>query len=259
MAERAVIQRPYKYVPQTNPNFHAVWLELTPIKIESQLTASFGGKIQIANEKLPTYRFLAPRELQEVLAHTWTDYESIQSRVAGKIKAFVKLGAELKALKNTMGAVSGEFSKIVGNKGTQLLEPSKAGQAISDLTRTAVSNIGSTIIPKVKVDTPLYYESSERRRFTISVDIVAETDPKADVVDVVKQIQELSAPEIKGGYVNIEFPYIFHVRTAPKDFINMKTAALVGVQPTWSDPYIDGYPSRATMQLDFLAASTIFM
>ena len=260
MTDRAVIQRPHKFIPHSNPYFaeNAVWIEMTPIKIVNQFTTSFGGRISTAREKQPTFRFLAPKDLPEVLAHTWSPYESIQSRIAGKVKSFAKLSADLGALKNTIKKGGKGLGDLISSEGTLLIAPERAGQTISRLTAIAVGAVGATVIPKVKVDTPLYYEDSERRRFTFTIEIVAEDNPKVDVVDPIKKLMEYSAPEIRGALVRIDFPFIFHVRTSPKDFINMKTVAMVGIQPTWGDPYIGGYPSRVSCQFDFLDLSPLY-
>ena len=268
MSERVLIQRPHKFVPHANPRFarNTVWIEMTPVRIINQWASGFGGRLDIAIDKKPTYRFIAPKDLQEILAHTWTPYDSIQSRIASKVKSLAKAGADLSAITGTLKKIGQTYGKQIDISSgtlsglTDFISAKKSdfGQTLSEFTRVAVSSVNAASIPKTKVDTPLYYENSERRRFTFSIDIVAETDPKVDVVDPIKQLMELSAPEAKGGFVNIEFPYIFHIRTSPKQFVNMKTAALVGVQPTWHAPYIDGWPSSVTCQFDFLDLSPVY-
>ena len=181
----------------------------------------------------------------------------------GKLLYTPKIGAEYSALvgafKNPQGSGGGtpDFEASAKNK---LKDSSKnAGTLMTGWVQQLHSATKSYSIPKFKVDTPLYYESSDRRNLTFEVMLIAERDPKVDLIDTVQDIMKFACPTLKSrGGINIEFPYVFDVRTQPKEWIKYPTLALTACQPTWNAPYIDGYPSSCNLQLTFKDMSPLY-
>ena len=233
-----------------------VWIHINARRILDQFSKGV-GRIRV-REGTPEvqYAFLAPLAMTETVAHNWAEYDSIASRLAQKVRTAAKIGAEFQGLVQSF-----ERTANANDKAKQLLENKSpnAGQALAEFTRGIYNRLSPHSIPKIKVDTPLYYENSDRRNFTFECVLVAEKNPRFDVVEPVKDLMKYSSPALKGqGGINIDFPYMFEVYTRPKEFIKMSTCALTAVQPTWNHPYIGGYPSSCNLQLTFRDLSPLY-
>jgi len=248
-----IVKRPYKLLPYASPEWqeNATWFQMTARKISDQNTSGRGGTIA-AGEQGATFIFLAPKSFGENIGHTWSEYESMASRLANKVREAAKLGAELTSLTNSsinIADVSKSFSTT------------NFAQAAETLTRKAYSSVAGSNIPKVKIDTPLYYEGSARRELTVEVDLVAESRStiKRDVLDVVQDLMRYSSPGISSrSAIDFEFPYYFEVKLIPSEGIKYTTAALQAVQPTYGEPWINGYPSHCKLSLVFKDISPLF-
>jgi len=252
-----------------NPNFapftswrNALWVHMIPLKLESQSSAGRGGSISIGGSNRPTFAFLAPDNIQENINHTWEGFDSIQSRLMGKLVGAAKLKEEWTALKDSMPAlVKGE-----GGGGT----PTKNPVGLHAAAVRLAGKIAGTSAPKFKVDTPLRYMDSTRREITLDFNLmssgpilnewaVSESQVKRSVTDIVKDLMMYSAPAIKNtSSIEYEFPYIWRLETYPNSFLLYEFCALSSVQPTWRAPYIDGYPTNCTVTLTFKDLSPLF-
>jgi hypothetical protein len=240
----------------TNPEKSGfVWIHINARKILDQYSKGVGRVSVKTGSPEVQYAFLAPLAITEQAVHNWAEYDSIASRLAQKIRTSAKIGAEFRGLVGSF-----EDKANVNDKAKALLKskaPNKAF-AVQRLLQGFYNKLSPHSIPKTKVDTPLYYENSNRRSFTFEVILVAEKDPRFDVVEPVKDLMKWSSPALKGGGVNIDFPYMFEVYTRPKEFIRFSTLALTAVQPTYNAPYIGGYPSSCNLQLTFLDLSPLY-
>lgn len=233
-----------------------VWLHINARAILDQYSKG-AGKIAVRTGSPEVqYAFLAPLNMVETVQHNWSEYDSIASRLAQKVRTAAKIGAEFQGLVNSFESAANQKAKakdLLKNKSPD------AAQALANFARSTYNKISPHSIPKIKVDTPLYYENSPRRTFTVEVTLVAENDPRMDVVEPIKDLMKWSSPALKGqGGVDIDFPYMFEVYTRPKEFIKYSTLALTSVQPTYNHPYIQGYPSSALVQLTFLDLSPLY-
>ena len=128
--------------------------------------------------------------------------------------------------------------------------------------RTLHNSVPGMGIPKMKVDTPLVYANSKRRDWNFTFTLIAEDNPKTDIIDPVQDLMKYSAPEALGKNkskgIDINLPYIFNLSTQPHDYIRSNYTALESVQPTWKGPYVKGYPSMVELQLTFKDLSPLF-
>jgi hypothetical protein len=239
-----------------------VWLHLKASKILNQQSKGV-GEIKVSTP-IVEFAFLAPLAITEGTMHNWGEYESVASRLAQKVRSAAKIGGEYRALvgafENGAGKNQGAVNLEASAKKTLLQNKSKnAGTIMSEWVEKIHNKSVSYSIPKFKVDTPLYYESSDRRNLTFEVMLIAERDPKRDLIDTVQDIMKFACPTLKGrGGIRIEFPYVFDVRTQPQEWIKYPTLALTACQPTWNAPYIDGYPSSCNLQLTFKDMSPLY-
>lgn len=229
-----------------------VWLHLNAKRILDQQSKGVGAVTVPIGKPDVQFAFLAPLALTETNAHNWAEYDSLSSRLAQKIRTAAKVGAEWKAIKNAFKITPEDTAKNRLAKGVD------QGALVSDwLKQIYNDHAKSYSIPKLKVDTPLYYESSDRRALNFEVMLIAERSPKEDVVDIVQTLMKYAAPDLKGG-IDIQFPYMFEVYTQPNKWLNYTTLALTAVQPTWNHPFYDGYPSSCNLQLTFKDLSPLY-
>lgn len=233
-------------VPHGGVGFKALWVHIRPIKLEGQHTAGRGGSITVGGSG-PTFKFLAPLDLQEDITHTWEAYESVQSRLAEKVRSVAKTVGEIEAIGKSFN----------WNNAKSLA----SSTGINDFMGKTIAGLKGSSVPKMKVDTPLVYTSSNRRKWTFTFNLIAEginkNKPSIDIVDVVQDLMKYSSPESVGS-ISINLPYIFDLSTSPNSFIKSSYNALTAVQPTYKGPYINGYPSMCELQLSFTDLSPLF-
>jgi len=235
-----------------------VWIHLKGYRILDQLSKGVGN-ISIPTKPDVQFAFLAPLAITETVAHNWNEYDSLASRLAQKARTAAKLGAEWNGLMKTFSTGTPEDNAknviAVENKGSKI--GSGQGQFISNWMQKTYNSVSPHSIPKLKVDTPLYYESSDRRNLNFEVTLVAERNPKSDIIDIVHDLMRYSCPNLKGG-ISIDFPYMFELYTHPKQWLKYSTLALTAVQPTYNAPYINNYPSSCQLQLTFKDMSPLY-
>ena len=224
-----------------NENF--VWVIIEAYTLESQKTyAREENSIIRGSEMLDSFRFLLPEEWQENITHEWGETESMAGRLAQSIM-------KKEGLKEDIGGV------IQSAKST--LKSGKGGQSIQQILSAAGKGLSRDTLAH-KIDNSYVYQNSPRRSYTFEFNLAVERDAKKDVFDPIKSLEALSCPEIQGDFVGIKFPSIFKVYTKPNNLIYIENAALTGVQPTFSGPYIGGYPSTCTVSLTFNDLSPMY-
>lgn len=247
-----IVRRPNYIFPWGDPlnenNF--TWWQLKARKISNQSTSGRGGTL-VTGDAGATFIFLSPQDFGETINHEWAEYESMASRLANKARDAAKLGGEIQSLFGAKGNIGSAFKSAANN-------PARAAET---LTRAAYNSVAGHNIPKIKIDTPLYYQSSRRREITLEFTIVAEgyDSIKNDVLDVVQDLMRYSSPGISSrSAIDIEFPYYFELKTLPNEGFKFTTAALTSVQPTYGGPWIKGFPSTCKMSLTFRDISPLF-
>ena len=234
----------------------SVWIHMKPRKILDQYSKGAGT---IATQELDIeFVFLAPLNLNENIVHHWEAYESVASRLAQKVRSAVKLGSEVAAMTNVFGEAADLADAV---KETFSRQGVNEGQSVEQFVGKAYKAVPSSRIPPIKIDTPLYYTNSDRRQivfeFVLFQESVRGYSAKQMIIDPIQDLMKFSSPDLKSD-INIEFPYMWDIRTRPKEFIKYSTCALVGVQPTWNSPYIQGYPSSVNLQLTFMDMSPLY-
>lgn len=233
-----------------------VWISMKPKKIKDQFTK--GAGTIVTDEPLVEFYFLAPLSLNEHVVHHWEAYESVSSRLAQKVRSIQKLTNEGLNLWNSANELLNKDAKdIIGNI-------SEKGLNINEWARSLYNSTGGTRIPKQKIDTPLYYANSDRRQLSFSFVLFNETykdDPNPDksLLEPIQEMMKYSSPDlVNQGGMDIEFPYMWEVKTKPAEFINYTTCALTAVQPTWNAPYVNGYPISCNLELTFTDLSPLY-
>lgn len=250
------VRRPYSIQPWGSQNWrdNATWIQLIPRKIVNQGTSGRGGNLT-GGESGPRFIFLAPVSIAENIGHTWGAYDSIQSRIAEKALGAAKIGADITSVvKGSQNLISGGIEGLKsGFDGTNY------GNVLESIARKAYNTVGGHNVPKIKIDKPMVYQDSQRRQIIFEVNLIAEKDPKKDVLDVIQDLQKYSSPGInlKSG-IDIDFPYYWEITTQPGEAIRYTTTALEAVQSTYNIPWKNGFPMQATLQLTFRDISPLF-
>jgi len=225
------------------------WVIIEAYKFKSQTTGLRGGGINIDPLPIDTFEFLAPLEVLENIQHSWDVHESVASRIAGTA---ISVAQGIRSFEEITSAAKGSVEIIKGLwSGGSGIGAEDASKALSQLGGYATGTF-----PYMKIDNPLVYMNSQRREIELTFTLVSEKGlPKKYVVDPVKRLQELSCPEIGTGNVDLRPPYVFTVKT---NFIEYTHSALRSVQPTYREPYYDGYPTRADLTLTFTELSPLY-
>lgn len=220
----------------------AMWIEMIPREISSQTTLSRG--LPSLGKRGTIFKFIAPLEIAETQNHVWDEYDSLQKRLAEKVRDFAKIGEDAKAL-----------LKVGKNVVSEIYNPEGSARNLYN----SLGGIAATGVVRAKVDAPLVYSNSERREFNITFQLVKITK-KDDVVEAVKLIEQYASPESSGpGSIFYEPPYVFSIKSIPdKRVITIDYAALTSVQPTYHQPYIDGAPVRCDLTLTFKDMAPLF-
>jgi len=239
-----IIQRPRAVRESKEWASGLTWIELTAYQLKGQATLSRGQKsIDINKEEVAArFKLLAPPEFPEDLTHTWEAYESLASRALQKNAEF---GKALEA-----GKSAAEAREAV--KGITKQKNVKIKKRLQKFLNDAVTKAGSVKAYQYRIDTPLTYQGSERRKYILTFNFIDEGDPYQDVLYPIRLLQRLSSPEMGAGIMSLRLPYIFTVESTPlKELLYIQYAALDKVAPTYYGPYIDGCPMRASVELGF--------
>jgi len=250
------------YYPSSLRQEGSVWFKINAFEIDTISTGRGMGVTRKTETPEETLFFLAPNEIQEAMTHTWEPYETIGMRVAeflGKGYRFqAALGTDLvkKAnvvLKNQINNTKGTVSAFV-NATKTLLDGNilQGGEKIANkLSENAIAT---------RIDAPLVYKNSERRRYDLIFNLfwagMSKVTPYNEVVKPVRILQRLSSPNKQsiGGVdseAKIKHPYIFEINSTPNDYFHIENAALLSVQPTFRGPYKNGTPTSCELHLTF--------
>lgn len=225
--------------------------------------------VKLGKSKQYTFKFLAPPELLEQLSHDWQPYDSVAGSISQTgTSIFNSMVEQLKGLDpsfyNAGNKSPAQMIKNIANRikdNANSINKSGKKQWATTLN-TIIDQIQQMTrggdVANYRVDTPLSYKGSERRSFSLPFTLINVDKDKnhENVVFPVKLLEMLSSPsypEVANQNFNsdIILPYLFEIKTTPGDLIICDLAALKQVQPTWKGPWIDGYPSRCELRLDF--------
>jgi len=219
--------------------FKGVWVHINSKELKYQ-TAFMGdnsGGLVIGEVDGDEFIFLAPEQIMETVNNSWEPWETISSRLAGK-------GVEFNQVANEATAIAKAFES-----------------SWKDNLVGGYKNLSSVSKAKYKVDTPLVYENTDRREWTMDFQLAADSvENSVEMMMAVQTLRDLSLP-LRSGDLNlgIELPYVFDIKTKDSDGslvklfdIDTSLCALTSFQPTYMSPYCEiGYPMRVTLTLTF--------
>jgi hypothetical protein len=236
------------FSPYTEPKFYGTWIKIVDKKIIHQTasTQKDGGIILDTSYEGTTWKYLAPLQIMETINNAWEPWETISSRLAGKGKEYKQI---YKEGSNLVGALSEQWKGL------------SAGKFFKNLT--------SVTKEKMKIDTPLVYENSDRREYTLQFNLICNNEEMGNgspemMMQGIKDLQYKSLPTRTAGDfgLGIDLPHVFSVESMillgndenipNMPMISLEFAALTSIQPTYTGPYdTKGNPMRAELTLTF--------
>lgn len=221
-----------------------IWIVMKPFEIESQAAYARGDeaiKVKPAAQD-DTFEFLAPMQIDEVVDHDWSEYESIATRLAQKAKDIGKLTENVKGIKKAGEGALGGALRGGGITGT-------ARETIAG----TIKGLQKTPVYRGKVDSPLVYQNTTRKSYIFNFTFADQGGGLGTkiIYEPIEKLKKYSCAKMVGTLDRFLPPHIFTVTTKPINFIEIKRGALTKVQPTYHGPYRDGYPTRIELQLEF--------
>lgn len=194
-----------------------LWLQIIPRRL---VINDINARLNQTSDTTTSYEpmwFLMPSQLMTNIKHNWDDLAT----PAGALRDITsKISNQLKLADET-----GKYS-------------------------------GNGISTGHKADNPYLYVGTERRTLGLSLEFSVFSDTYSDVFYPIQELIRHSSPEIASGSTEFTYPYIFSLQTwtgtsKAVDVISIKSVAITSVQPTYLGPWIGGYPSKATVEIDF--------
>lgn len=207
--------------PDFGESKDTLWLSITPKNFSVDLSSRTGSG-GVGRIESPMW-FLMPMEWSFAIQHTWEE----RSNPIGEIKQIAS------KVKEEFELVKGVAGQSFGAKGS-------------------------------KNDNPVIYQGSQRRQFNVSLEFSVYSDAKNDVYDPVQRLIEYSSPEIiKESSVDYLRPYVFQIQTyngqgSRVDIISGDNMAIQTIQPSYKGPWINGYPSHATLDIGLMDLSPLY-
>lgn len=194
------------------------------------------------------FKFIAPNEIVENVAHTWDDYDSITTKIMSLAGSAEKVGQEWKNLKEIFsGIVSGLDEKEWITAFNNVKDSFKSGS-----------------VAWTRLDMPLVYTNSERRKYDFTFPLSVYDNPVRELLEPIRALQVLSCANLPKGetFSQIYPPAIFSIRTESgfldkqnenDDYklLDINNAALISIQPTFKGPYRGQLPMNCDLMLSF--------
>lgn len=202
-----------------------LWLKITPKKVSNVNLNRRIDNINASESALPNnvkpLWFLMPNEWSYPITHSWEDLTTPAS-----------------ALRDVSSKLFNQGTMAVGTAGKKAYE------------------VGD------KADNPVLYTNSTRREFKLTFEFSVWNDTYGDVFEPIQNLITYSCPEIGSDFTQFDWPYIFSLQTVAGnqnvDVLSVKSVALTSVMPTFRGPWINGYPSSATIDLDFADLNPLY-
>lgn len=219
-------------------------------------------------KRMGNWKFVAPDDIQENISHDWGEYDSMSSRLAQKgMEAMkqVQLGTNLASagLDKGAGGMIDSLVSNIGKTGGQVKNLNLVG-GVDTLLKTAGGPISNELAFQGKIDTAFIYQDSKRREYTFTVHLADmgggdSKRLKRQIIEPIQKLEALSCPVLdKESLVSIGFPAVFSVEFMPSRIISMDACALTAVTPSYSGPYIDGYPTICELGLTFTEIAPLY-
>ena len=212
-----------------------LWLRVTPKTFRPNISVQTGYNGGVPGST--ALYFLLGQSLTMGLNHTWNELDTVSGAIRGIKSTLQKQGSDVASI----------FKTVTG---------SDFGARFNQYaTGTSAKN-----------DNPIIYEDTNRRDFTIELNFVAHSDAEKEVWNPIQSLMVWSCAESgeRGQFdTTFKFPFVFRVQTVTgknkeTGLVNFTDAAITQVLPTYNQPYKNGYPMSAQVQVTFLDINPVY-
>jgi hypothetical protein len=217
-------------------------------KIDKQsISTQASDPVQLSSQNT-FFIFEAPAQMVVQLSHTWAEYESIATRAAG---FWSSANVLLSDLYGTGKGIADFITKTIGTN----REFSDAKEVIASARSANI--IGSHGVLYNRVDSPLVYRYTERLQYLLNFDIAWWDNAYNQVFKGIQKFMKYTCPSTTTDQIiSVNAPYVFTVTSTSKNssntsnpLIKVDCAVVEQVNVTWREPYSNGYPTNASVQI----------
>jgi len=285
----------YMFNPRLSHSFdNLLWIRFKFMKVKGLFAdvTKTGGLDVDDSQKINLY-FLAPNDMQENIEHKWEDSTGIVSRA---MEFTNKLSSAAQEIKAVGGSLTDDIKQLGAYNNQDITDASKksassnvSGNDISlaDASINAARNLARQGIYAYnlknfyKYDAPVAYKNSTRPVLSWTFNLAdggGATEPGDgekdgglyDVMLPIQLIKYLSSPskvpmndpDDHADSEEFRFPYICSIDTMLGNnivpIVNVKYAAITGVQPSYKAPYRNGMPTTGTLQITVESIEPIY-
>lgn len=113
-----------------------------------------------------------------------------------------------------------------------------------------------------RADFPVVFTNSPRREYSFEIELGSQGDNRLDVWEPVNLLQEYSSAQNQ-GLTQFQYPYAVKCKTktgqgAEVPIVNLKYGAITSVQPSFSAPYVKGYPTTCKLTVTVMDLLPLF-
>ena len=226
---------PWFYDNKFMTSSDTLWLRVTPKTFRPNISVQTGYNSGVLGST--HLHFLLGQSISMGLNHTWNELDTLSGAIRGVKSTFQKQGSD----------VASVFKAVTGSDLGQRFNIYGAGVS-------------------AKNDNPVIYENTDRRQLQVELNFVAHSDAEREVWNPIQALMVWSSAESgeRGQFdTTFKFPYIFRVQTVTgtgkeTGLVNFTDAAITSVLPTYNQPYKNGYPMSAQVQLTFMDINPVY-
>jgi len=200
----------------------SLWLQIIPRKLKMNDLTKRIDNISDDTTREEPMNFLMPMSYMATVQHTWDELTTIASGI--------------RDVKSKYSTATKQATGVID----------KGGFSVGD-----------------KADNPILYSNTSRRSIPIALLFSVYTSTYDDVFSPCQKLIEQSCPEINGNVTQFAFPYVFSLQTytgdnQPVDIISIKSVGIQSIQTTYDGPWLDGYPSKAQLDITFIDLNPLY-
>jgi hypothetical protein len=208
---------------ERSKSIDSLWLQIIPRKLVMTDLKSRINNIADNTTKEDPMSFLMPMSYMSTVQHEWQELSTVSSA--------------LRDLQSKYGTAAKQATGAVG----------KGGFTVGD-----------------KADNPILYSNTTRRNIQVQLLFSVYSSTYDDVFLPCQRLIEQSCPDnVPGQNTQFTYPYVFSLQTytgdnQPTDIISIKSVGIQSIQPTYDGPWIDGYPSKAQLDITFIDLNPLY-
>ena len=203
----------------------SLWLQIVPRKlVMSNLNSRINNVADNTSSETPM-NFLMPMSYMSTYQHDWQENTTV--------------AAAARDISSKIGTATKQATGAAG----------KGGFTVGD-----------------KADNPILYNNTTRRTIPIALFFSVFNSTYDDVYSPCQKLIEQSCAKMIGDSASstqFDFPFVYSLQTytgdnQPSNIISIKSAGIQSIQTTYDGPWIEGYPSKAQLDITFIDLNPLY-